>query len=303
MSAKQMVATAPDEHDDWELTWAALLEKRAAGMPAADLETRSERSANLLTLYAPLLHAGSPDERAARGSLVVAQLGQSLDGCVATSSGDSYFVTGPQSIVHLHRLRAICDAVLVGAGTVAADNPQLTTRRVAGPNPTRVVLDPSARLDGRSGIFLDGQAPTLWLCDSLCAATAQSRLDGIPNRASGTEVIAIEGLLGPSGFDAALVIALLASRGMHRVFVEGGGVTVSRFLAAGCLDRLHLIVAPVLIGAGKPGLLLPPWATMSDCPRPPATLHRLGEDILWDLDLQAARPPIKAPSGGGEPVA
>ena len=77
---------------------------------------------------------------------VVALLGQSLDGFIATESGDSRFVTGRDNILHLHRMRAICDAVVVGAGTVAADDPQLTTRKVTGPHPLRVVLDPSRRL-------------------------------------------------------------------------------------------------------------------------------------------------------------
>ena len=217
----------------------------------------------------------------------VAQLGQSLDGCVATHSGDSYFVTGPESLLHLHRLRALCDAVLVGAGTVAADNPQLTTRRVPGPNPTRVVLDPAARLDGRARVFNDGQAPTLWLCDTRHADAARAAQPGA------AEVMGLEGLLDAGGaWHPERVVAALAARGLQRLFVEGGGVTVSRFMAAGCLDRLHLVVAPVLIGAGRRGLQLPPWATMADCPRPPAQRVALGDDLLWDLDLRAAQPPL-----------
>ncbi|MBC7991971.1 MAG: dihydrofolate reductase family protein, partial [Rhizobacter sp.] len=116
---------------DWSALWGDVLRVRAAAAAVSELNTQglSPASAALLSLYRPLL--GS--------AWCVAQLGQSLDGCVATHSGDSYFVTGPQSLLHLHRLRALCDAVLVGAGTVAADNPQLTTRRVPGASPTRVV--------------------------------------------------------------------------------------------------------------------------------------------------------------------
>lgn len=79
--------------------------------------------------------------------MFIGQLGQSLDGRIATISGDSYYINGAEGLDHLHRLRASVDAVLVGAGTVAADNPQLTVRRCAGRNPARVVIDPRGRLD------------------------------------------------------------------------------------------------------------------------------------------------------------
>jgi riboflavin biosynthesis pyrimidine reductase len=74
------------------------------------------------------------------------------------------------------------------------------------------------------------------------------------------------------------------------LFVEGGGVTVSRFIAQGCLDRLHLSVAPVIIGAGRPGLQLPRSAAMRDCMRPSGRTFRMGVDVLWDLDLRAVQP-------------
>ena len=84
-------------------------------------------------------------EAAHRGPLVLAQLGQSLDGFIASRTGHAEFVTGPEDREHLHRLRALVDAVVVGVGTVAADDCRLTVRAVPGPHPTRVVLDPSAR--------------------------------------------------------------------------------------------------------------------------------------------------------------
>src|SRR5262249_52958043 len=111
----------------------------------------------LFDLFQPLLGA-----RTAGSAWVIAQLGQSLDGCVATRTGDSSFINGPENLRHLHRLRALCDAVIVGAGTVAADNPRLTTRRVAGPHPTRVLLDPQLGLAGcvaTAHVFNDGEAP------------------------------------------------------------------------------------------------------------------------------------------------
>jgi diaminohydroxyphosphoribosylaminopyrimidine deaminase / 5-amino-6-(5-phosphoribosylamino)uracil reductase len=219
---------------------------------------------------------------------VVAQLGQSLDGFVATLTGDSYYVNGAHCLLHLHRLRALCDAVVVGAGTVATDNPQLTTRRVPGPQPVRVVVDPAARLDGLSRVFRDGQAPTLWVCDSRHAAQARSRLRHSPARA---EVLAVDGLVASdtaAGYHPQRVVTALAGRGLHLLFVEGGGITVSRFFTAGALDRLHLMVAPVLIGNGRRGLQAPSHAVMADCPRPKARTLALGPDMLWDLELRSS---------------
>jgi len=232
----------------------------------------------VFSLLKPLLDRG-PDSPA----WVIAQLGQSLDGHVATRTGDSCFVNGPENLMHLHRLRALCDAVVVGAGTVVADNPQLTTRRVPGPNPVRVLLDPSLRLAVQvptARVFGDGAGATLWLCDAARQAEAEA-LAG-PQR-----VLAVPGLLRDDGTPhLALAVAALHARGLKLLFVEGGGVTVSRFLAQGCLDRLHLAVAPVLIGNGRPGLRFTGAERLADCLRPPCRVHPMGSDQLWDLDLR-----------------
>jgi riboflavin-specific deaminase-like protein len=283
---------------DWSAAWDALLHAREAP-PDDPLAQRtvsgaSAASAAWLALYQPLLDARRAPPADGR-PWVLAQLGQSLDGCVATAAGDSYYVTGPDSLLHLHRLRALCDAVVVGAGTVAADDPQLTTRRVSGPNPVRVVLDPAARLDGRARMLRDGAAPTLWLCDARHADAARARLD--PG-GGGADVLAVDGLLDAAapgrGPALAPAFAALAGRGLGVVLVEGGGVTVSRCLAAGVLDRLHLVIAPVLIGAGRRGLQHPGPARMADCPRPSVRRMALGADVLWDLDLRG--PTAAAPA-------
>jgi len=232
----------------------------------------------LFDLFKPLL-----DFRPEGAAWVIAQLGQSLDGCVATRTGDSSFINGSENLLHLHRLRALCDAVIVGAGTVAADNPRLTTRRVAGPHPTRVLLDPQLRLAGHvetAHVFNDGQAPTLWLCD------ARWRDDAVA-QVGANRVLAVSGLLRDDGTPhLAQAVTALQSRGLTRLFVEGGGVTVSRFLAQRCLDRLHLAVAPIIIGDGRPGLRFEGAARLADCPRPKCRVYRMGPDHLWDLDLR-----------------
>jgi diaminohydroxyphosphoribosylaminopyrimidine deaminase / 5-amino-6-(5-phosphoribosylamino)uracil reductase len=243
-------------------------------------------AALLLNRYLPLL---APQ-------LVIGQLGQSLDGRIATANGHSHYVTGPESLVHLHRLRALVDAVVVGAGTVLADDPQLTVRHCPGPNPWRVVLDPLRKLPPHRRLFCDGQAPTLVLSavpapvpvpvpvPAAVPATASAPVPAPAANRAETALLSVAD--DGSGFAPAEVLSLLAARGAHRILVEGGGITVSRFLAAGALDRLHVVVAPMLIGSGRPGLTLPAIAHLDQALRPAHRRESLGEDVLYELQLR-----------------
>ena len=226
----------------------------------------------LLDLYLPICSA-----TAAR-PVTIGHLGQSLDGFIAMHTGESQFVTGHENILHLHRMRALCDVVVVGAGTVAADNPQLTTRHVAGPNPLRVVFDPSRRLSSDFRIFHDADAPTVYACTRTLVAPGETHF----GRAA---ILGLEA--GPAGEQVVELLSALRARGGRRVFVEGGGVTVSAFLEANLLDRLHVAIAPLIIGDGRPAIRLPPRATLSDCHRPRYRVFRMGGDILFDCDLRS----------------
>lgn len=229
----------------------------------------SDEAAQLLDLHVPLLR---------RRDLVVAQLGQSLDGRIATENGHSYYVTGEANRTHLHRVRALVDAVIVGAGTVKLDDPRLTVRLSEGAHPVRVVLDTRRRLSEDYTLFNDGQSPTL-----LCCAEGQ----GDPGRRHGqAEVVPLPA--GEESLEPAAVLAALRTRGLRRVLVEGGGITVSRFLAAGLLDRLHIGVAPLIIGSGRPGLTLPPIGSLEAAQRPRVRAYPMPPDTLFDCDLRQA---------------
>lgn len=225
-------------------------------------------------LFGPL-REGTVDEL-----VVIGQVGQSLDGRIATASGHSHYVNGPEGLAHLHRLRALADAVVVGIGTVLADDPQLTVRRVPGPHPARIVIDPRGRLPASARMLASDGA------ERVVVSAAAARTD-LP---AGVETIVLpakDGHLAP-----ATILAALAARGLRRIMVEGGARTVSRFLAAGCFDRLHIVVAPVLLGAGPSAFDLPPIGRADEATRPPVRAHRLGCEVLFDCDLSAQRRPI-----------
>ena len=226
----------------------------------------------LIDLYLPICSA-----TVAR-PITVGHLGQSLDGFIATHAGESQYVTGEENIRHLHRMRALCDAVVVGAGTVAADDPQLTTRHVSGPSPVRVVLDPTRRLADHYRVFNDDSADTLYVCSRSLAGEGETHF----GRAT---MVAVED--SGEGLDVTEVLRLLRARGCHRIFVEGGGVTVSMFLEANLLDRLQIAIAPLLIGDGRPAIRLSPRSALSDCHRPRYRVFRMGADVLFDCDLGA----------------
>lgn len=246
----------------------AWLERSARGVGPSPAAPEAVRA--LLELYAPLTDAapGRP--------LTLAHLGQSLDGQIATASGDSYYVTGPDNLRHLHRLRALAAAVVVGAGTVERDDPQLTVRHVEGTNPVRVVLDPRARLPADRKIFKDGAASTIVVHAEGVRAQAPPGVEVLRIPAEGSR-LRLEALL-----DA------LHERGLWFVFVEGGGDTVSRFLEAGLLDRLHVAIAPLVTGAGRAGLSLPGRDRIAECLRPGYRVFAMGADVLFDCDLRAA---------------
>ncbi len=214
------------------------------------------------------LQRASPDK-----PFVIAQLGQSLDGRIATVSGESRWINGPAALDHVHRLRANVDAVVVGVGTALADDPLLTVRRVKGRDPARVVIDPRGRLGGAARCFArDGTSCVLVHGDGADVPTGVQSL-----------MLPLNGCLMVPGD----IVAALYNLGHKRILIEGGAKTVSVFVAAGVVDRLHILVAPVILGSGIPGLALPVIARLGDACRPQTRIHVLdGGDVLFDCDMR-----------------
>jgi riboflavin-specific deaminase-like protein len=212
--------------------------------------------------------------------VVVGQSGQSIDARIATSSGHSHYINGAAGLAHLHRLRALVDAVIIGVGTAVADDPQLTVRRVAGPNPARVILDPNGRLPPTARVLAADGAHRLVVTKEGVRIELPPGVEVVPLPTQG-------GRMAP-----AAILAALAERNLRRILVEGGADTVSRFLAARCLDRLHIVVAPIIIGSGPSSLTLPPVLRVDEAMRAPIRAHVLDEEVLLDCDLSAQRRPI-----------
>jgi riboflavin-specific deaminase-like protein len=172
-------------------------------------------------------------------------------------------------------MRALFDVVLVGATTVLLDDPRLTTRLVPGDQPVRVVLDPHARVPHDRQVFCDGAAETLVVVGAEYAALHEALEPNV-------ELLSFP--LEEGQLPLTELLELLRVRGLSRVFVEGGGVTVSRFLEAGLLDRLQVAVAPTLIRAA-PALDVPglsPDLLQGNGAR----AFLLGSDVLFDCDLR-----------------
>lgn len=225
----------------------------------------------LAPLYGPCLPAGTGADR-----FVMAQLGQSLDGRIATPTGHSHYINGPSALVHLHRLRALSDAVIIGVGTALADNPRLSVRHATGENPARVIIDPNGRLSLSETCLQDDGSQRIVL-------TTPGRERRVAP--DGVEMIAVrpgrDGLLDPLD-----IVEVLAEAGLKRLLIEGGAYTVSSFITANAVDRLHLLFGPMIIGSGPVGLNLPEISTLTQAITPGTVTYGLPEgDILVDCSF------------------
>ncbi|MBX3222868.1 MAG: bifunctional diaminohydroxyphosphoribosylaminopyrimidine deaminase/5-amino-6-(5-phosphoribosylamino)uracil reductase RibD [Labilithrix sp.] len=204
------------------------------------------------------------------------KLALSLDGRIATRSGASKWVTGPDARAKVHLLRSRSDAVAVGIGTAVADDPHLTVRDAPGESPLRVVLDTNLRLVPESRLAQTArEIPTLVLCGPDASSEAEDALTNL-----GVECIRMP-LSAEGRLDVVAALRMLAQRGVVTMLVEGGAELAGSFLAGRLADELHAFLAPILLGPrGRPGAV--DWAgpdTPQQAPRIAAPSWELvGED-------------------------
>ncbi|CUX80499.1 MAG: Pyrimidine reductase, riboflavin biosynthesis [Roseibaca calidilacus] len=257
-----------DKADVTPRVWQRILDIRAGkGCACCGDWTDGEQTA--LNIYAPLA-------RRDMGPIAIGQIGQSLDGRVATVSGDARDISGPDGLRHLHRLRALVDAVVIGVRTALHDNPRLTVRLCPGQNPARVIIDPRGRLPDDAPALRDDGARRI-----VVQTVARARPEGV-------EIVRLpsltDGTLAPRQ-----ILSALLEFGLNAVLVEGGGITVSRFFEAGLLSHLHVAVAPLLIGGGPQGFnRITQVGSLADAPRPDTQVCDMGSDILFNCALTDA---------------
>jgi len=207
---------------------------------------------------------------------VTLKLATSLDGRIAAASGESRWITGAQSRAEVQLMRAAADAVMIGAGTARADDPELLARTEppARRQPLRVVLNSRLDLPATGRLFATLDAAPLLVIGAEGA-------DGAALETAGAEVARVKRKGGV--VDAAAALALLMQRGVRRVLTEGGGQLAASLIAAGLVDRLEWFRAPITLGAeGRPGIGALAIAQLSQAPAwRRVAVKPLGPD-LWE---------------------
>lgn len=201
----------------------------------------------LLKLYLPYCFLSYHAKKIGR-CISITHFAQTLDGKIATTQGDACWIGNEENLDHAHRMRALCDSILVGNNTVRNDQPSLTVRRVAGRNPKRIIV-------GSSEVDLT----------SLLDCCPKPIL--VVSNAANYEMSQVEHLRVPSDncrMDSAAILKSLFEKGIHSVYIEGGALTTSNFLKDKAVDILQLHIAPLLFGSGKQGVVLPEIQKVKD---------------------------------------
>ncbi len=203
---------------------------------------------------------------------------QTLDGRIATSTGDARWISGEQERRVSHALRAACDSVLVGVGTVISDEPALTVRMVPGASPTRVVLDSGLRIPMSAKVLGPDAATTIITTDR----SEPARREELQQKGVRVEVVPEN----DGRVDLAAAFAVLRAAGTESILVEGGASVITSLLAAGLVDRVIVGIAPIMIGSGTEAVGELGITEISNAVRlEHRTIVPIGDDVLlaWDV--------------------
>ena len=228
-----------------------------------------ETKINISKFYQSILNILLPILRKNK-KLVIAQIGQSIDGRIALNNGNSHYINNPKSIIYLHCLRSISDAIIVGSNTIKKDNPLLTTRKIKGTNPKRIIIDGSLSLNNKYKIFNDGN-------ENIIFTKSNKNI-----RLNNSTIIRLKEI----NFTKNLITQIKKLK-YKNILVEGGSKTISELINNKYIDILQFMIAPILIGSGINSLNLKEISNLNKAIRPKHNFNELENEIIVNLFLNS----------------
>ena len=224
---------------------------------------------NISKFYQSILNILLPILRKNK-KLVIAQIGQSIDGRIALNNGNSHYINNPKSIIYLHCLRSISDAIIVGSNTIKKDDPLLTTRKIKGTNPKRIIIDGSLSLNNKYKIFNDGN-------ENIIFTKSNKNI-----RLNNSTIIRLK----EKNFTKNLIMQIKKLK-YNNILVEGGSKTISELINNKYIDILQFMIAPILIGSGINSLNLKEISNLNKAMRPKHNFNELENEIIVNLFLNS----------------
>ena len=228
-----------------------------------------ESKINISKFYQSILNILLPILRKNK-KLVIAQIGQSIDGRIALNNGNSHYINNPKSIIYLHCLRSISDAIIVGSNTIKKDDPLLTTRKIKGTNPKRIIIDGSLSLNNKYKIFNDGN-------ENIIFTKSNKNI-----RLNNSTIIRLK----EKNFTKNLITQIKKLK-YKNILVEGGSKTISELINNKYIDILQFMIAPILIGSGINSLNLKEISNLDKAIRPKHNFNELENEIIVNLFLNS----------------
>jgi len=228
-----------------------------------------ESKINISKFYQSILNILLPILRKNK-KLVIAQIGQSIDGRIALNNGNSHYINNPKSIIYLHCLRSISDAIIVGSNTIKKDDPLLTTRKIKGTNPKRIIIDGSLSLNNKYKIFNDGN-------ENIIFTKSNKNI-----RLNNSTIIRLK----EKNFTKNLITQIKKLK-YKNILVEGGSKTISELINNKYIDILQFMIAPILIGSGINSLNLKEISNLNKAIRPKHNFNELDNEIIVNLFLKS----------------